>query len=59
VVAAGAVVPEGTVVPPKSLVAGVPAKVRRELSDDEVNFNRVKSAAYEYLLGIHRDATPG
>jgi carbonic anhydrase/acetyltransferase-like protein (isoleucine patch superfamily) len=59
VVAAGAVVPEGMTVPPRSLVAGVPAKVRRELSDDEVAFNRVKTAAYEYLLGVHRDATPG
>lgn len=35
-VAGGAVVLEGTVVPPRSLVAGVPAKVRRELSDEEV-----------------------
>ncbi len=34
-VAAGAVVLEGTIVPPGSLVAGVPAKVRRELTDDE------------------------
>jgi carbonic anhydrase/acetyltransferase-like protein (isoleucine patch superfamily) len=34
-VAAGAVVLEGTVVPDGSLVAGVPAKVRRELTDDE------------------------
>jgi carbonic anhydrase/acetyltransferase-like protein (isoleucine patch superfamily) len=34
-VAAGSVVLEGTVVPPGSLVAGVPAKVRRELTDEE------------------------
>jgi carbonic anhydrase/acetyltransferase-like protein (isoleucine patch superfamily) len=34
-VAAGAVVLEGTVVPPGSLVAGVPAKVRRELTAEE------------------------
>lgn len=34
-VAAGAVVLEGTVVPPGSLVAGVPAKVRRELTEEE------------------------
>jgi carbonic anhydrase/acetyltransferase-like protein (isoleucine patch superfamily) len=34
-VAAGAVVLEGTVVPPGSLVAGVPGKVRRELTDAE------------------------
>ena len=35
-VAAGAVVLEDTVIPPRSLVAGVPAKVRRELTDEEV-----------------------
>ena len=35
IVAAGAVLLEGTTVPPGSLVAGVPGKVRRELSDGE------------------------
>ena len=35
-VAAGAVVPEGMVVPPRVLVAGVPAKVKRPLSDAEL-----------------------
>jgi carbonic anhydrase/acetyltransferase-like protein (isoleucine patch superfamily) len=34
-VAAGSVVLEGTIVPPNSLVAGVPAKVRRELTEAE------------------------
>lgn len=34
-VAAGAVLLEGTSVPPGSLVAGVPGKVRRDLTDDE------------------------
>ena len=34
-VAAGAVLLEGTVVPPGSLVAGMPGKVRRELTDAE------------------------
>ncbi len=33
IVAAGAVVPEHTIVPPRTLWAGVPAKLRRELSD--------------------------
>jgi carbonic anhydrase/acetyltransferase-like protein (isoleucine patch superfamily) len=33
IIAAGAVVPEHTVVPPRSLVAGVPGKVRRTLGD--------------------------
>ncbi|HWA93394.1 MAG TPA: gamma carbonic anhydrase family protein [Terracidiphilus sp.] len=35
IIAAGAVVPENTVVPPRTLWAGVPAKMRRELSDND------------------------
>ena len=46
-VAAGTVVLEGTVIPPRSLVAGVPGKVRRELSDAEVD--KVISNAQHYL----------
>ena len=34
-VAANALVPQGMIVPPGSLVAGVPAKVRRELTAEE------------------------
>ena len=34
-IAAGAVVLEGAEIPPGSLVAGLPGKVRRELTDDE------------------------
>ena len=34
-VAAGTVLLEGTTVPPGSLVAGVPGRVRRQLTDDE------------------------
>jgi len=33
IIAAGAVLPEHTVVPPRTLWAGVPAKLRRELGD--------------------------
>src|ERR671935_81427 len=29
-------IPEGTVIPPHSLVIGMPAKVKRQLSDEEV-----------------------
>src|SRR5262245_11610856 len=36
IVAAGSLVTEGMVVPPRSMVMGVPAKVRRALTDDEV-----------------------
>src|SRR5580693_7732372 len=33
IIAAGAVIPEQTVIPPNSLVAGVPGKIRRTLGD--------------------------
>src|SRR5437762_4460508 len=36
IVAAGSVVVEGMIVPPRSLVMGIPAKVKRLLSDAEV-----------------------
>jgi carbonic anhydrase/acetyltransferase-like protein (isoleucine patch superfamily) len=52
-VAAGALVPAGAVIPPRSLAAGVPAKVRRELSDDEVAANVANAADYQRLSGVH------
>jgi carbonic anhydrase/acetyltransferase-like protein (isoleucine patch superfamily) len=36
IVAAGTLLPEGTAVPPRSLVMGSPGKVRRPLTDEEV-----------------------
>jgi carbonic anhydrase/acetyltransferase-like protein (isoleucine patch superfamily) len=35
IVAAGAVIPEQMVIPPNSLVAGVPGKIRRTLGDED------------------------
>jgi carbonic anhydrase/acetyltransferase-like protein (isoleucine patch superfamily) len=35
IIAAGAVIPEHTIIPPRSLVAGVPGKVRRAVSDED------------------------
>jgi carbonic anhydrase/acetyltransferase-like protein (isoleucine patch superfamily) len=35
-VGAGALVPEGMHVPPRTLVVGVPARIKRELTDEEV-----------------------
>lgn len=35
IIAAGAVIPEHTVIPPRSLVAGVPGRIRRELGSAE------------------------
>ena len=55
-VAAGAVVGQGAVIPPGSLVAGVPGKVKRELSADEVAHNRLNAQVYEHLSDVHRTA---
>jgi carbonic anhydrase/acetyltransferase-like protein (isoleucine patch superfamily) len=46
IVAAGSLVPEGFVVPPRSLVMGSPAKVRRELTEAEAAGIRVYAANY-------------
>jgi carbonic anhydrase/acetyltransferase-like protein (isoleucine patch superfamily) len=37
IVAAGAVVSPGTLIPPRSLVMGLPARIKRELTDEEVD----------------------
>jgi carbonic anhydrase/acetyltransferase-like protein (isoleucine patch superfamily) len=37
-VGAGAVVSEGMIVPPRMLVVGVPAKLKRPLTDDEISY---------------------
>ena len=53
-VAAGAVVLEGTVVAPGSLVAGVPGKVRRELTDEERRAVSRNAQRYIVLSREHR-----
>lgn len=55
-VAAKALVTEGMVVPPGSLVAGVPAKVRRPLTDDEIATLPMSASTYEGLRDVHREA---
>jgi carbonic anhydrase/acetyltransferase-like protein (isoleucine patch superfamily) len=52
-VAAGALVTEGTKVPPRSLVVGAPAKVRRELSGDELEMVRYNATHYVALARTH------
>ncbi|KHL12506.1 carbonic anhydrase/acetyltransferase-like protein (isoleucine patch superfamily) [Mumia flava] len=56
-VAAGAVVLQDTVVPPGSLVAGIPGKVRRELTDAERDGLTTNAANYLALTQAHRAAT--
>ena len=52
-VAAGAVVQEGAVIPPRSLVAGVPGKVRRELREDDLQRIRANADVYVELKNLH------
>jgi carbonic anhydrase/acetyltransferase-like protein (isoleucine patch superfamily) len=46
-IGAGALVPEGKTIPPRSLVLGVPGKVIRQVTDEEVN--RLLHNVREYL----------
>ncbi|MEV5505477.1 gamma carbonic anhydrase family protein [Streptomyces orinoci] len=55
-IAAQALVPQGMQVPPGSLVAGVPAKVRRELTTEEREHIKANAAAYVRLARAHREA---
>ncbi len=48
-VAAMAFVRAGTQVPPRTLVGGIPAKVMRELTDDEIAWKSVGTGHYQHL----------
>ena len=55
-VAAGSLVSPGTIIPPRSLVMGFPAKVKRELTDDEVASLAVFWKNYvDYTLEYRRE----
>ncbi|MFF9864453.1 gamma carbonic anhydrase family protein [Streptomyces sp. NPDC013953] len=58
-IAAQALVPQGMRVPPGSLVAGVPAKVKRELTDEEREGIKLNAAMYLELAEAHRTAHQG
>ncbi|MPY55205.1 gamma carbonic anhydrase family protein [Streptomyces acidicola] len=58
-VAAQALVPQGMRVPPGSLVAGVPAKVKRELTEEEREGIALNAAGYVELARTHREAHGG
>ncbi|GAB2850627.1 gamma carbonic anhydrase family protein [Streptomyces deserti] len=55
-VAAQALVPQGMRVPPGVLVAGVPAKVKRELTEEEREGITVNGTMYAELAKAHREA---
>lgn len=56
IVGAGAVVAEGTEVPPRSLVLGVPAKVRGQVSGEQVDGAAANARTYVGLARRHRSA---
>jgi carbonic anhydrase/acetyltransferase-like protein (isoleucine patch superfamily) len=45
-IGAGSLITENKVIPPRSLVVGVPGKVLRQISDEE--FEKIKNSAIEY-----------
>jgi carbonic anhydrase/acetyltransferase-like protein (isoleucine patch superfamily) len=55
-VAAAALVPQGMQVPPNSLVAGVPARVKRELTEEEQAGLRLNAEHYVALAKVHRES---
>lgn len=55
VIAAGALVPEGAQIPAYSLAMGVPAKVRREVSEEERERFRVNAEHYIELRQQYRE----
>ncbi|MFF2330827.1 MULTISPECIES: gamma carbonic anhydrase family protein [unclassified Streptomyces] len=55
-IAAQALVPQGMQVPPGSLVAGVPARVKRQLTEEELEGIRFNAVGYVELARAHRQA---
>lgn len=53
IIAASALVPEGKTIPPRSLVMGIPGKVVREVTDDEVARIREINAHYYEMAQRH------
>jgi carbonic anhydrase/acetyltransferase-like protein (isoleucine patch superfamily) len=58
IVAAGAVVTPGTEVPPNSVVGGIPAKVLRPATDDDMAHIRGNAASYTERLASARKVRP-
>jgi len=58
IVAAGAVVTQGKQFPPRSVIAGIPAKVVREATDDDLLHIRGNAASYTDRLPSARKVRP-
>lgn len=55
IIGAGALVTGGTVIPDGMMVLGAPAKVRRPLTEEEINGNRRSAAIYEHLRQEYKE----
>jgi len=55
IVGAGALVTQDTIVPPYSLVMGMPAKVKRQLTEDEIKNNAVFAPKYVGVSANYRE----
>jgi len=58
IIGAGAVIAERVTIPPRSLVLGVPGKVRRPVTDGEYAANLTSARNYVARAGRHRDTRP-
>jgi carbonic anhydrase/acetyltransferase-like protein (isoleucine patch superfamily) len=56
IVGANALVAEGKVFPPRSLIVGVPGKVLREVSDEQVNAVQENARRYAGYAAAHKQA---
>lgn len=53
IIAARALIPEGVVIPPRSLVMGMPGKIVRQVTDEEVTMIRKLNAHYLIMAEQH------
>jgi len=58
IIGAGAIVTERTVIPPRSLVMGIPGTVKRMLTDDEVKELEAHARQYAELAKRYRTTSP-
>ncbi len=51
----GAIVPPGMKVPPRTMVVGLPAKIKRELSEEEIKFQYMSAEHYKLLAQDYKN----
>lgn len=59
IIGAGAVVPEHVVIPPRSLVLGVPGRIKRQVTDAEMEENRWRARHYVARAESYLASRPG